>query len=152
MLTKQDYDVLVDCMETRDRNGVEAYFIKDATPAHIQSFVRDIMYAMDGEITTLDLQYEIMASALSSMSDNIKYEQITGEDFEPMREDEHASVYTSTRLSYLNNRNDEEISDIMKEYSCENISTACAIWYDNTVNHVIDEMIDAIVKYEYENK
>lgn len=153
MLTKQDYETLVNCMTTKTReNGDEFYVIKESTPKHITDFVHDFMYKMDGSIATLDLQYEIMQAALSWLSDSVEYEQITGDNTDAMYGAEHASIYTGARLSYLNPLNDNAIADIVKENICDDISTACAIWYDQAVNERIDELIDAIVAYEYKTE
>lgn len=84
------------------------------------------------------------------MYDGAEYEQITGENFEPMLEGEHASVYTANRLEYLNPYNDADIADIIKEYNLNDVSTACAIWYGNTVNEMVDALIDAVLSYEYQ--
>lgn len=44
-----------------------------------------------------------------------------------------ASVYTSTRLSYLDVNNEGDISDLMSEYGLTSIADACAAWYDRQV-------------------
>ena len=58
--------------------------------------------------------------------------------------DGSASVYTSERLAYLYPINQQEISDIMREYSLGDIATACAVWYDSMVAHACRAIIDAL--------
>jgi hypothetical protein len=35
--------------------------------------------------------------------------------------------------------------EILKEYSCDSINLACAIWYDNQVRNVYSELKDFIL-------
>jgi len=57
---------------------------------------------------------------------------------------ELASVWTFERLSYLNNDNQRDISDILKEYGCEDIATAAAIWYNQQVAEAINLLTEKI--------
>lgn len=44
-----------------------------------------------------------------------------------------ASVYTATRLSYLNVWNQGDISQLMHNNDIADIETACAYWFDERV-------------------
>lgn len=93
-----------------------------------------------------ELSYEIMASACNIVDEVYSNADINQTD-EELEEDAFdrtlgcASVYTGERLSWLSNWNQEEITDIMKEYSCD-IAGACAIWYDSQVRDMVGELIN----------
>lgn len=89
-----------------------------------------------------DLSYEICAKACELIADS-DIKDLEGEDL--FYESESASVYTSDRLGYLNNNNQGEISDKMKEYDSD-IQTACAVWYDDMVRNVALELRDYIMQ------
>lgn len=130
-------------MEVKERDNHDEYsVIKESTPEHIKEFIKDVMFSFDDSIGSLDMTYAIAHSALRAMSD-VEYDKL--EEFDAQEYSiEHASVYTGVRLSYLNPNNQQEISDTMKEYSCDDIATACAIWYDNAVNHFLGDLLVAI--------
>ena len=141
-MNKKDYKILVDCLETRKRdNGDEFICRKDGTPEHIISIMQDVMYANDNH--NFDLDYKIMNDALMELSE-IEFADLAEYEVHES-ESEYASVYTGERLSYMNMWNQDEISEVMKEYSTEDIATACAIWYDNQVKTVIQQLIDKIL-------
>ena len=50
---------------------------------------------------------------------------------------DYASVYTYDRLQYLNNSNDSDIAEYIRNYALNDVSTACAIWYSEQVNNAI---------------
>lgn len=81
-----------------------------------------------------DLAYKIFSTAIDTIieayennekSVNLLYVLENYNDF--------ASPYNADRLAYLNVWNDEDIARIFKDFSCESISMACAIWYDEQV-------------------
>jgi len=132
MINKQDYNTLVNCLtqSTRD-NGNEFYLVKDNTPEHITAMVYELTHTINKDAGDLDLSYDILHSALNVLS-NVDYDDLSNFDrFENTQE--YASPYTATRLSYLNNNNQQDISDIFKEYRDIDIATAISIWYDNQV-------------------
>jgi len=95
-----------------------------------------------------ELSYEIMASAcniVGELADNADISDNDGDIYEAIAEavDGTASVYTGERLSWLSSWNQEEIIDIIKEYSCD-IAGACAIWYDSQVRDMVGELINWI--------
>ena len=141
-MNKKDYKILVDCLETRKRdNGDEFICKKDDTPKHIVDIIHDVMFENDNH--DFDLDYKIMDSALIELSE-VEFEDLAEYEVHES-ESEYASVYTGERLTYLNMWTQDEISDVAKEYSTEDIATACAIWYDNQVKTVIQQLIDKIL-------
>jgi len=107
--------------------------------------IKKIQFEMD-EGVKFELGYEIMNDACNYITENITIENLQNPDFD-FREDteanltEFASIYTQTRLEYLNQWNQDEITDILKDYSCD-IQTACAIWYDRQVEEAITKLIE----------
>lgn len=101
-----------------------------------------------------DLDYEIFGRALDIVDEvyGRKPERsLEGSDDEIVEEiyeaaSDSASVYTHDRLAYLDNQNEDEISQKMREYGEHSIATACAIWYDSQVEQaaiIIKDWIDA---------
>ena len=83
-----------------------------------------------------DLDYQIFSRACAVVhevyEDNpaIAYDDAVDEISE--RSQESASVYTDVRLSYLSIWNEEEVSQMIKEYDL-GIADLCAVWYDRQV-------------------
>lgn len=128
-MTKQErYEAVSNAMTTKERDIDET--IKDAM-LNIQH---------DIEAGDFDLSYEIMASACGVIAD-IDLSDLNEAE---LNETETASVYTATRLSYANNSNQSDISDIAKEYNVD-FATACAVWYDNQVRNACEQLRDYII-------
>ncbi len=95
-----------------------------------------------------DLDYEIFGRALDIVSE--AYEGKAHDEGSDGRVEEEiydaasdsASVYTSDRLAYLDNQNEDEISKTMREYGETSIANACAIWYDRQVEQAAIIIID----------
>jgi hypothetical protein len=81
---------------------------------------------------TNDLSYEICAKACDIIRD-VDLEDLENEDL--FYENESASVYTSSRIAYLNAKNQDDIIAILKMHNCD-IQQACAVWYDDMVRSV----------------
>lgn len=75
-----------------------------------------------------DLDYEIFSRACDDVAE-VDLRDLEGSEFTG----DFASVYTFDRLQYLDNNNQDEISEYVKSYEVD-IATACAIWYDERVN------------------
>lgn len=88
-----------------------------------------------------DLSFEILSDA-SYVINNIELDQLEDSDFGELCNDS-GSVYTDARLAYLSFRNQDEVTDIVKEYSCD-IQTACAVWYDQKVAEACEALRDYI--------
>lgn len=91
-----------------------------------------------------DLSYAIVADACSLIADT-ELEDLNEDTDDIFYENESASVYTDERLGYLNMNNQYEISEKMKDLSLDDISTACAVWYDDMVRSVALELRDYIL-------
>jgi hypothetical protein len=143
MNKQQKYDAVVNAMTTRQREDKEIYTLKEDTAPEVAKALRDVLYN-SGE--PLDLAYEMLNSAINELG-NYTLEQIENDDAEcQLQEVETASVYTGVRLSYLNNANQTDISTIMKDYSLDDIATACAVYYDEKVREMITALATFITK------
>ena len=118
-----------------------------------QNAIQDIQRKLD---TDFDLSYEVMSDACYFISD-LSIEEIQKNDdnlSDKIQSLEVASVYTNTRLSWLNCNNESEIMDIIKEYNNYfekgrtsnwiSVSTACAVWYDNQVKNAVNKLLNYI--------
>lgn len=139
-MNKKDYKILVDCLEQKERDDGEKFYCrKEGTPKHIETIMQDIMFENDNH--DFDLDYEIMNDALNVLYD-VDYKDLKDLDIYENSE-EYASVYTTTRISYLNMWTQDEISEVLKECECD-IQTACAIWYDRQVETILQELLTVI--------
>ena len=115
-------------------NGKEGHIINEGIDKDFYSFIKDLVFEVNSG--NFDLNYEIVNDACNYIGDH-------EDDFEVIDDftTEFSSVYTQTRLEYLNCENQYDISEVMKEISSDDIATACAVWYDRKVMEVIDELI-----------
>ena len=99
-----------------------------------------------------DLDYQIFSEACDLVSECYHDNDANNdganfvEDMIYERASDKASVYTADRLAYLSMHNEDEVSEIMREYSEPSIATACAIWYDKQVEQasiIIHQWINA---------
>lgn len=121
------------------RNGQEGQYIQSKG---MTTEINQIQCDINDNGAGFDLSYEIMAKACDVVSQQ-DIEELAGDD--GFYEAEEASVYTAERLSYLNIHNQQDISDKMKEYDCEDIQTACAYWYDEQVRSACEQLRDYIL-------
>ena len=119
--------------------------INDELPKEEHEAIHRAQFALNEETSSFELDYEIMKTACDILSDAEKVTKLTDEEHEKLLESalDSASVYTSTRLSYLNNNNQAEITDILKEYDSD-IQTACAIWYDKMVERAMELLLEEL--------
>jgi hypothetical protein len=130
-ISQKDYAILTDSIELRKKdNGNEYYCRKDNTPKYIETILTDTVFAIDQECHSLDLAYTILNDVINELAE-IELKDLPEYDIYE-NQTEFASVYTATRLEYLNMWNNEEITQKVKECECD-IQTACAIWYDEQV-------------------
>ena len=91
----------------------------------------------------LNHQVKRLSDAIESFAEKLEqFEKLAEAE---LHETETASVYTSTRLSYLNQSNQYDITEVLKECSCD-IATACAIWYDRKVAEACEELVAYILQ------
>ena len=127
----------------KNHERAEIYLIKDETPEELKDILKKIIWdeRIGGEE---DLSYEIVARACDLVADSWEEDE-DGTNDDMYYESESASVYTATRLDYLNAWNQEEISQKQKEFDCD-IQQACAVWYDDMVRGVALRLRDYIIK------
>lgn len=138
------YSNISTAMEVKKRaDGTEYHCISDTCDETLKDVLMTLIY--DNNIGgSQDLSYEICYQATALLTDDLTEEQILSEDFYIHEHtQEISSIYTATRLAYLNNNNQEEITDTLKEYQTD-ISGACAIWYENMVAHACNKIIEYI--------
>lgn len=136
-MTKQEkYNAISNAMVSHSTKDI--YIYSEKLEEEVKNKLQDIQFASE---FGFELSYDIMYSACAVISD------IPLEDLETVELSEHtndsASVYTATRLSYLNINNQSEITDTMKEYACD-IQTACAVWFDNQVLSYATQLVEYI--------
>lgn len=143
-MTNDQFNILVDCLETRTRNdGTEFICKKDNTPTELANIIDNVMY--DNDQHDMDLNYLIMDKALTFLA-NVGFEEFTQDTFDPYDHNtEFASYYTGERLSYLNVWNQDEISQEFKDNGAEDIATACAMWFDDQVINIIHALRNEII-------
>lgn len=113
----------------------EITVINDELPEAEYTAVMNIQHDLNEHTGTFELDYEIMSRASDIIAD-LTLEDLERADIYELTADS-ASVYTATRLAYLNIWNQDEISDKLKEFGCD-IATACAIWYDEQVAYACE--------------
>ena len=124
-----------------DDNREQITIINDeALTPEEYSAIKDIQFNLQNENISFDLAYEVMYQACDILAEiyndeqqeNSNQEFITDAIYD--RTNDQASPYNAQRIAYLTIHNESEVSDILKEYSCDSISMACAIWYDKQVH------------------
>lgn len=121
--------------------------INDELPKEFHDAIRDVQFELNNETGTFELDYNIMARACDILADNCDtIDALKKADMYELSTDS-ASVYTSTRLGYITNQNQDEISEKMKEFDCD-IQTAAAVWYDAQVASACEKLRDYILADE----
>lgn len=153
MTTKQErLDAIANAMESKKRNDKEEttyYCISDTCEESLKDVLMHLIYD-DNIGGCSDLSYEICAMACDIISEKT----LTGDDRDSLISDMldlyadadgTASVYTGVQLGYLNNMNESEISDIMKDESHNSIAQACASWYVQQVTSACESLKDYVL-------
>ena len=130
MNLKQKLDLLSGTYTSKsvDDDREEITILNDKSPLYQD--MKTIQFELNKETGTFELDYKIMDSA-SCIVGEIEADDLERADLYEVSQGS-ASVYTATRLGYMNIQNEGEMSDILKEFDCS-IAEACAIWYDNQV-------------------
>ena len=134
MDSKEKKHELISNAYTSIKKGEEYIHILDTdkiTDMGTQNAILDIQRELN---IGFEMSYEVMADACQELSE-IDFRDLEGTEFQG----EYASVYIYDRLQYLDGNNQDDITDIVKEYSCD-IQTACAVWYDNQVNNACEAL------------
>lgn len=145
MKTKQKIINVKNAMEIKDTNTHTARaVITDKCDEKLKNVLMSIIY--DGEYIS-ETGYKIAYSACSF------FDELEEKDFtnladileEQLSSYEPASIWNDARLSYLDIYNEQDIFETLKEYACDSINLACAIWYDNEVKNAINTIIDEYI-------
>lgn len=140
MTKLEKYNAVTTAYETKkvEDSRETISIIKDETPQE----VREMLLTMHQDLDVgFDLSYEIMHEVSDALKEISLEELPTAE----LHENEFASVYTATRLSYLAIDNQYDITEIVKETSTD-IQTACAIWYDRKCTEAAEMLRDYILQ------
>lgn len=113
----------------------------DLLDAGTQGAILNIQYSLDVDF---ELSYEIMADACQIISEKTLDELISDDCDFFADADSRANVYTAVQLSYLNIKNEAEISDLMKDEAITSIAQACSIWYSQKVVEACEALRDYI--------
>lgn len=130
-------------MKGQERGNDTIYIYRDELDEKTKDAMQTIQYALDVDF---DTSYDIMNSACNII-DGLTLEK-SGRDSlldEDMLDlyaevDGSASVYTATRLAYLKNDNEDEITRLVKDEGIDSIATACAVWYDRKVQDATEAL------------
>ena len=123
------------------------YIIADTCPTELKEVLMNLIY--DENIGGIhDLSYEICYNAINILNDRPEFADCDDTSYLIQEITESGSIYTVERLSYLNNMNECEIYDIIKEYDVKDISTACAVWFDDMVRKAVETIISDYINKE----
>lgn len=127
-------------------NGKEGYIIKESLKEEnekLHDLLLNIIYD-DNIGGTHDLSYEITAKACEVIGELEMDEIENGGDNDRFYKMEIASIWNNDRLGYLNVNNESEVYERLVELGLHEISTACAVWYDDQVRSVVLSLLDYI--------
>lgn len=151
-MTKETYNELLNSMDKKERNeGKEDYytFINDNVAGKLKDYLISLVYSDEG-IASGDnnLNYDILYKAISFIANQgytlAEFKKLSISDVTAMQSDSFASIWTNERLSYLNNYNEDSISNIFTEYACSLISDACAYFYNASVETTLYQLQEYI--------
>jgi len=130
------------------KNHVRAniYLLNEKLSEEDEKALLGVISEIDDNGADRDIAYEIVSKACDVITDKHDQElndkQLTLDTIAETM-DGFASVYTGTRLSYLNHWNQSEISDLLKDFNID-IADACAYWYDNQVHQASTLLLELI--------
>lgn len=124
---------------SKKRGEEEIYILNENLDKQTYKDLLDIQFHFSENIGSIDLCYEIMATACQALSNIETIEKLKVIDILELSSDK-ASVYTSIRLSYLNNLNQSYISEVMKGNELNDIAEACAVYYEDLVYSALVEL------------
>lgn len=137
-MTKTTYNTVIDSMYYKDIKNDKDEVTK-TIPVYREELPKDIQEYLFNEIQReqaeadgipFEQSYHIMYGALA-LFDGVDFEEL--EAFDPLECEDTASIYYVEQLSYLNTSNMYAIADLIRDYECTDVASACAIWYDSTV-------------------
>lgn len=130
-------------MEEKERNNGEKFTcFSDSAPEELKN-----LFLTHYEVK--DIDYKTFSKAIDTIievwENNENHEEESLKEYIDENYNDFASPYNAERLSYLDVWNDSEVSNIVKEYSCETISEACAIWFDRQVKEAANLILEWIM-------
>lgn len=135
-------DALEKSMKRSKRDDkTEFYHFTDTAPKELKDLFLE-------HYEVRDLDYEIFSTAIDTFIEawnNNEDSPTLLDDYIDENYNDFSSPYNADRLAYLNVWNDSEIAEISKNYSCESVSLACAIWYDEQVKGAIRIISDWVL-------
>lgn len=144
MTKKEKIKSLQNAMERSERNDHTEYtYFTDNAPEELRQLFLEHYEVRDVDYMTFSDACDIVSDIYQN-SPEITEREAEEEIYE--QASDSASVYTATRLEYLNIWNQDEVAEIFKEYGCEDIATACAVWYDRQVEQasiIINQWINS---------
>lgn len=123
--------------------GEQFYHFTDTAPKELVALFLEHYAVQDLDYETFSVACDIVSDIYDTYGKDTD-DEATERIYE--QASDSASIYTSDRLSYLNNNNEYEIAEIAQEYATDSISSACAIWYDKQVEQaaiIIKDWINA---------
>lgn len=131
-MTKSEKIASLDAAMTVSKRNDDTEFdhFTDTAPKELQDLFLEHFEVRDVDYEIFDRACDIVSEIYSDKPDATE-EEATEEIYE--RASDSANVYTSIRLDYMNMWNEQEISEIMREYDLSSIADACAVWYDRQV-------------------
>lgn len=142
------YNAVANAMTTKERGDETIHVYSEDLD---EATREELMRIQCDSGNSFEISHDIMADACAIIDgltlDGSGSESLTDEDALDLyaEADGSASVYTYTRLQYLDNNNEGEISDIMNDEGITDISDACAIWYDRQVESYAEQLREYIL-------
>jgi hypothetical protein len=143
MTTIEKYNAIINAYtlkKVEDERG-EISIIQDGVSPDIKDVLLNIQRDLD---VTFDQSYEIVHEATDIIG-NLDIDKLADADYFA-EADSIADVYTGVQLSYLNNLNEAEISDLMKDESITSIAQACSIWHTQKVQEACEALSTYILQ------
>lgn len=144
-MTRQEKIAVLAKAMTRSKRDDESefYHFTDEAPEELKDLFLEHYNVDDLDYETFDRACDIVREVYDDKPEATD-DEATEEIYE--RASDQASVYTADRLAYLNMRNEDEVSQTMREYGMTSIADACAAWYDRQVEQaaiIIKDWVNA---------
>ena len=139
----EKYNIVCDLMEKKEVNGKIIPIYKETTENEAirkEVFNGVHMELVDDHGVTFTQSYDIMYDAIALIADNTETVEDLADFYPTEYTDDIASIYYSEQLEYLNTGNMHDIAEIIKEHDCEDVATACAVWYEREVKDTAESI------------
>jgi hypothetical protein len=137
MNTKQKIKALGDAFTTMDTSDGKQIVFSDGIDIDTSRVLSDMVHGLHVD---MDTAYQIVCEACS---------EIANADIEEIKDgyiciSDVASPYRAENLKLLSVHNHEEIAEIIRDHKAINVAQACAIWYEQKVEQVAEQLISYI--------